>query len=193
MPIQAPDAQNIYDNPDFFAGYAELRRTGAGLNEAIEQPALKKLLPPLRDLDLLDLGCGFGQFAREARLQGARFVTAIDPSARMLAVARASTQDAMIGYLQLGVEQLPLPGRDFDLIVSSLALHYVSDYSAAVASMASSLRVGGRLLFSVEHPICTALATQRWEADEAGGRGTGLWTTIRSKVHAARLGSSPGF
>ncbi len=167
MSIEPPHIQNIYDDPDFFAGYAELRRSSSGLNEAIEQPALQRLLPPLEGLDILDLGCGFGQFAREARRMGARSVTALDPSSRMLEVARASTQDAKIEYLELGIEQLPLPGRDFDMIVSSLALHYVCDYSAALAGMAGSLRIGGRLLFSVEHPICTALATQRWETDEA--------------------------
>lgn len=168
MSIEPPHIQNIYDDPDFFAGYAELRRSRSGLNEAIEQPALQRLLPPLEGLDILDIGCGFGHFARQARCLGAKSVTALDPSSRMLEVARASTQDAKIEYLRLGVEQLPLPGRSFDLIVSSLALHYVSDYSAAVVGMADSLRIGGRLLFSVEHPVCTALATQRWETDEAG-------------------------
>lgn len=168
MPSEPPYIQNIYDDPEFFAGYAELRRTSSGLNEAIEQPALQRLLPPLEGLDILELGCGFGHFARQARELGAKSVTALDPSSRMLGVARASTEDAGIEYLQLGIEQLPLPGRHFDLIVSSLALHYVSDYSAAVAGMADSMRVGGRLLFSVEHPMCTALATQKWDTDEAG-------------------------
>ncbi|RCV52096.1 class I SAM-dependent methyltransferase, partial [Marinitenerispora sediminis] len=43
-----------------------------------------------------------------------------------------------------------------DLVVSSLALHYVADYTGLVARIATWLRPGGRLVFSVEHPVCTA-------------------------------------
>lgn len=49
--------QNIYDNPDFFAVYDSLRETGSGLNEALEQPAFRRLLPPeITGLRVLDLG-----------------------------------------------------------------------------------------------------------------------------------------
>ncbi len=52
--------QNIYDDPVFFAGYSELRRTERGRNAALEQPALERLLPRVLDgLRVLDLGCGF--------------------------------------------------------------------------------------------------------------------------------------
>src|SRR5215468_10172806 len=72
-------AQNIYDDPLFFAGYERLRRTAIGLNEVLEQPALRSMLPAsLEDMRILDLGCGFGDFARKARSEGARAVVGID-------------------------------------------------------------------------------------------------------------------
>ncbi|MBN1188963.1 MAG: hypothetical protein JXA46_04360 [Dehalococcoidales bacterium] len=37
--------QNIYDNPDFFKGYCDLRTRQAGLNEVLEQPAVFSILP----------------------------------------------------------------------------------------------------------------------------------------------------
>jgi hypothetical protein len=50
--------QNIYDNPGFFAQYRALRRSGSGLNAALEWPALLRLLPPSlegrRVLDILN-------------------------------------------------------------------------------------------------------------------------------------------
>lgn len=168
MPVPRDEPQNIYDDPTFFEGYAELRRTGSNLNDVIEQPAIRRLLPTCEGLDVLDLGCGFGQFAREARRMGAKSVTALDLSVRMLEVARSTTNDAHIEYIQLGIEQLPLSERQFDLAVSSLTLHYVADYPAALAGIAQNLRPGGRLIFSVEHPISTALAAQRWVLDGQG-------------------------
>ena len=59
--------QNIYDNPEFFEGYSRLSRSVEGLDGAAEWPALKALLPELRGLRVVDLGCGFGWFCRWAR------------------------------------------------------------------------------------------------------------------------------
>ncbi len=164
--------QNIYDDPRFFAGYTHLRATGTGLNDVLEQPALRSLLPERLDgLRVLDLGCGFGGFAREARAKGAREVLGLDVSANMLAQARELTDDDAIHYVRAGVEDMDAAlGTEgvFDLVVSSLALHYVADYPAAVAQVARRLAPGGSFVFSVEHPVCTALASQRWLRDADG-------------------------
>jgi ubiquinone/menaquinone biosynthesis C-methylase UbiE len=160
-------AQNIYDDPVFFAGYQELRTKGTGLNDVLEQPALMRLLPEsLVGLRVLDLGCGFGDFARKARSLGASSVLGIDISARMLEHARQRTNDAAIKYRQIGIEKLELSGEPFDLVVSSLALHYIEDYKAVVHHVYELLNTGGRFVFSVEHPICTALPQQKWIRDE---------------------------
>ncbi len=84
-------AQNIYDNDEFFAGYARLPRSVAGLDGAPEWPALRALLPDLRGCRVLDLGCGYGWFCRWAREAGAAAVLGIDVSEKMLARARADT------------------------------------------------------------------------------------------------------
>ena len=86
--------QNIYDNEEFFEGYSRLGRSVEGLDGAAEWPVLRALLPDLRGLDVLDLGCGFGWFCRWARQNGAADVLGIDVSERMLARSRATTQDA---------------------------------------------------------------------------------------------------
>ena len=63
--------QNIYDDPKFFAGYSQMRRHESGLNMAVDQPAMRSLLPPLTNKRVLDLGCGFGKMCRYAIEQGA--------------------------------------------------------------------------------------------------------------------------
>jgi ubiquinone/menaquinone biosynthesis C-methylase UbiE len=172
MVLPMPSIQNIYDDPTFHKGYRALRQTGSGLNDVLEQPALRSMLPEsLAGLDILDLGCGFGDFARYTRSQKAASVVGMDVSAKMLASARQMTNDNGITFEQGAIENLTATSfakRSFDLIVSSLALHYVADYPVAIANIARLLKPGGRLVFSVEHPICTALAAQQWQQDAAG-------------------------
>ena len=155
--------QNIYDDPVFFAGYKKLRDEESSLNHTLEQPALWSLVgDSLEGLSVLDLGCGFGNFARKARSLGADSVLGIDVSENMLTVARERTSDIRIEYRRASVEDLMLPERGFDLVASSLMLHYVKDYESALKKIASYIRLGGRLVFSVEHPIFTARVEQEW-------------------------------
>ncbi|WP_207393065.1 hypothetical protein [Providencia sp. M-27] len=58
--------QNIYDDPIFFKNYQALRVNDTGLNGIMEEPALRALLPDLKGKIVLDLGSGFGDFARYA-------------------------------------------------------------------------------------------------------------------------------
>ena len=77
--------QNIYDNPEFFAGYSQLRRSREGLDGMPEWATLRAMLPDLAGLRVVDLGCGFGWFCRWARAAGAASVLGLDVSENMLA------------------------------------------------------------------------------------------------------------
>jgi hypothetical protein len=57
-------AQNIYDTPEFFTGYSQLNRSVHGLAGAPEWPAIRTLIPDVYGKRIIDLGCGFGWFAR---------------------------------------------------------------------------------------------------------------------------------
>jgi ubiquinone/menaquinone biosynthesis C-methylase UbiE len=159
--------QNIYDHPEFFTGYRALREADSGLNGALEQPAFHRLVPPLADRRVLDLGCGFGDFARYARSAGACSVVGIDVSRNMLAEARRRTDDEAISYVEAALEDYRPPAQSFDLVVSSLALHYVEDYASLVARIFDTLVPGGDFVFSVEHPVCTAHPSG-WVMGESG-------------------------
>jgi ubiquinone/menaquinone biosynthesis C-methylase UbiE len=167
--------QNIYDNEEFFAGYSRLPRSIQGLDGAPEWPVLRSMLPDVRGRRVLDLGCGFGWFCRWAREQGAAHVEGIDVSENMLARARATTSDPAIVYSRADMERLALPAAAFDLVYSSLALHYVADLEWLLSEAHQSLVPGGALVFSVEHPTMTAPAVQRWSTDAEGRRTWGLY------------------
>jgi SAM-dependent methyltransferase len=160
--------QNIYDNDEFFAGYSRLPRSLGGLDDAPEWPALQALLPDLRRRKVLDLGCGFGWFCRWVRENGAAHVLGIDVSEKMLARARATTPDTEIAYTRADMERLELPAASFDLVYSSLALHYIANLDGLFTQVHRSLVPGGSLVFSVEHPIYTAPADPNWFVDAAG-------------------------
>jgi ubiquinone/menaquinone biosynthesis C-methylase UbiE len=100
---------------------------------------LRALLSGLRGRKVLDLGCGFGWFCRWARQQGAAHVLGIDVSERMLARCRAATADRAITYTRADMEQLELPADSFDLVYSSLALHYVENLSGLMSQAYHSL------------------------------------------------------
>lgn len=163
-------SQNIYDNPGFFEGYAQLPRSRQGLAGAPEWPALQAMLPPLGGKRVLDLGCGYGWFCRVAREQGAAEVLGIDLSARMLARAAELTRDEGIRYRQGDLDGLELPAESFDLVYSSLALHYLPELAPLFETVYHSLAAGGSLVFSVEHPIFTCPQPQGWLVDGEGRR-----------------------
>ena len=163
-------AQNIYDNPEFFEGYATLGRSVEGLEGANEWPVLRAMLPDLHGLRVLDLGCGYGWFCRWAREHGAASVLGIDVSEKMLERARSSTTDEAISYLQADADQLDLQAASFDLVYSSLALHYIEDLGALMAKFHAALVPTGKMVFSVEHPIFMAPSQQAFTEAADGHR-----------------------
>ena len=164
-------AQNIYDTDEFFRGYSRLPRSVHGLNGAPEWPAIRALLPDLGGKRVVDLGCGFGWFARWARLHGAAPVLGLDISENMIGRARAETSDAAIEYRIADLDTLDLPANSFDLAYSSLAFHYIVDFGRLVRTVQRALVSRGHLVFTIEHPIYMAAAEPRWIAD-ADGRKT---------------------
>ena len=108
----------------------------------------------------IDLGCGDGQLCRELAAGGAGRVLGLDPSARMLQLAATRTAGPAIRYVRAFAEDACLAAGCADLVVSSLAFHYVADLPGLLGRVGQWLRPGGLLVFSLEHPVVTA-APQR--------------------------------
>lgn len=160
--------QNIYDNEEFFERYSHLPRSVQGFQGAPEWPSLRAMLPDMRGLKVLDLGCGYGWFCRWARQNGAAQVLGIDISEKMLARAAAMTDDSGITYTRADIEVIELPPNSFNLVYSSLAFHYIEDFTRLLTEIRKTLTPGGSLVFSVEHPIYTAPIEPAWTVDGAG-------------------------
>ena len=63
---------------------------------------------------------------------------------------------------------MDFPEESFDVILSSLAFHYVADYENLIKKIYRMLKAGGNLVFTVEHPVFTAHGTQDWYYNEKG-------------------------
>lgn len=161
------DTQNIYDNQVFFEGYQKLRENPYSANNLEEKPALFSLSPDLRGKTVLDLGCGYGENCAEFCKRGASYVLGVDLSEKMLAVAREEHPE--LAFLRADMNDLSCIDGQFDVIFSSLAVHYVEDFGELAKSIFALLNDGGTFVFSQEHPLTTApLAGTCWTKDENG-------------------------
>ena len=160
--------ENRYDDKDFFLAYSRMLRSEKGLEGAGEWSELKRLLPDFHGKHVLDLGCGYGWHCRYSAENGAEKVIGIDISERMLEKAERMTDKGVIEYRLSPMEDAEFPPSSFDVVISSLALHYIEDYRKMVLKISSWLRKGGCFVFSVEHPVFTSQGPQDWFYDEDG-------------------------
>lgn len=157
-----------YDNEAFFAAYGQMARSRLGLAGAGEWADFQKLFPKLAGLRVLDLGCGYGWHCRYCAEHGAKSVLGIDSSAKMLEQAIQLTDHPAVSYKRVSISDYGYPAGCFDLVLSSLALHYVADYREICKKVYQTLVPGGQFLLSVEHPVFTAFGNQDWYYDSSG-------------------------
>ncbi len=159
--------QNIYDNEIFFDGYKRIRNNAVNANNLFEIPALFSLLPDLTGKKVLDLGCGFGEHCMRFVEEGADKVVGIDISEKMLEIAKAENSHEKITYIHMAMEDIGELEEEFDVVVSSLAMHYVEDYAGVVQQVYRLLKPNGQFVFSQENPLCTCHSGgDRWTKDE---------------------------
>lgn len=160
--------ENKYDHPSFFDQYKKMLRSQIGLEGAGEWHTLKNMLPDFHGKNILDLGCGFGWHCRFAMENGAKSVIGIDLSERMLAKAMEINNLPGIQYERIALEEVDYPAEKFDIILSSLTLHYVESFDSIAQNIYKWLTPGGSFVFSVEHPVFTAEGGQDWIYDKNG-------------------------
>ncbi|MFD1464609.1 class I SAM-dependent methyltransferase [Lapidilactobacillus mulanensis] len=159
---------DIYDNEQFFKKYSEMNRSKNGLAGAGEWQTLEKLLPDFQGQTVLDLGCGYGWHCIYAAEHGAKTVTGVDLSEKMLQVAREKTTAKNVTYQQADIAKVEFPENSFDVVISSLAFHYLPSFTEMAQAVHGYLKPQGKFVFSVEHPIFTAEGSQDWVYDADG-------------------------
>jgi SAM-dependent methyltransferase len=155
----------VSEDSSIFRTYADVYAAFSDrnpVNRDYDRPAILRLAGNLADKHVLELGCAAGGLTRHLIERGAD-VVAVDAEPRMVAIARqrlgaqARFEVADLARPPLGVVA---PGS-IDVVVASLVLHYIEDWAPLLDDVARALAPGGRLVFSLHHPITGWLMSDR--------------------------------
>jgi len=164
------------EHAEAFARFVERRERV----DLARDPIIATMLAQLGDIagrEALDACCGEGFFSRVLAARGAR-VTAVDRSARLIAMARAKDPEGEIDF-RVGDLSRPLPelaGR-FGLIGSHLALNDVADYRGFAGALAAAAAPGARLVLAFNNPYSSVVRGHIADYFASGALGVygGLW------------------
>lgn len=142
-------SENDYDS--FAAAYQADNENNAW-NAYYERPAILALTGNVSGLRVLDAGCGGGAHAAALVDKGA-ILTGIDASTGLLEIAERRLEGRARLLLADLNEPLPFDDGVFDLVMASLVMHYLHDWSLPLSQFNRVLSEGGRLVFSTHHPF----------------------------------------
>jgi SAM-dependent methyltransferase len=156
----------FYDEPAIHERYTTARAATDEPNSTLEEPFVLQFLGPVSGCAVLDLGCGDAAIGPRLLAAGADSYTGVDGSHRMVDRARA-TLEGTPGSVDHGNLDTWQPSAEavFDVVLSRMALHYVADLGRLMHEIRRSCRPGGRLVFSVEHPVVTCSYDGDWGED----------------------------
>lgn len=117
--------------------------------EFVEKFTLLHLAGDARGLQVIDLACGDGHYARELASAGAR-VTGVDASAGMIELAREAESASPLGIeYRVGDVRDLADENQYDLAIASWLFNYArnkGELSAMAVAVARALKPGGRLV-----------------------------------------------
>lgn len=118
---------------------------------SLEERYLESLLPPIKDRELVDLGCGTGRWLDTLSLRSPKSVIGIDSSVPML--SRASAKLGQKALLLCGnCDQAPLVAESTDIILCSFVLSYVFDLDRFAEEVHRIGRAGADVFITDVHP-----------------------------------------
>ncbi|MDA0149003.1 class I SAM-dependent DNA methyltransferase [Vibrio sp. LaRot3] len=133
--------------------YAEVVKNNI-YNALLERPSTIALLDNIAGKDVIDMGCGPGEYAQWLIEQSVNKLTCVDVSNEMVALVKQRFGSKVHAYTQdiakgLTAEQ----DNSADVIVCPLVLHYIEDLTPVFASVHRVLKPGGYMVFSTHHPF----------------------------------------
>lgn len=104
--------------------------------------AFRRAVGDVRDLRVLDVGCGTGR-SHEIYSDAAGSYVGVDLSGRALSVARDRRPDAR--WIRCDAFHLPFPPDSFDLVAFSSVLHHFDEYDVVLREAWRVLGPGGQV------------------------------------------------
>ena len=151
--------------------WTQLARAGYDVyRDRVNTPAFFAMLPEVRGLSGVDIGCGEGHNTRLLAQRGAQ-ITAIDISDTFLRHAGEMEQQKPLGirYQKASALDLPFDEGRFDFAVAFMSLMDMPESERAIREAFRVIKPGGFFQFSICHP-CFQTPLWRWITDESGKR-----------------------
>ena len=157
---------DFFDKDEVFEACKSGRNRPGSPNETLGKPIFMELIGDVTGQHILDLGCGDGIYTRRLLKAGCESYVGLESSRKMVHFANQNLGKT-VGQVELTkIEEWEYPPARFDLVVSRLALHYVSDLEETFRRVNNTLRPDGRFVFSMVHPVITSCDRSR----EYGGK-----------------------
>jgi ubiquinone/menaquinone biosynthesis C-methylase UbiE len=122
-------------------------------NAYYERPGTLALLPDVSGKTVLDAACAAGWYTNWLLEHGAQ-VTAVDFSPNMIAMTKRRVGDqAKIIQADLNQALDFINDASVDIVLSSLTLHYLKDWTTVLHEFYRILKKDGMMVFSVHHPF----------------------------------------
>ncbi|CAM5796285.1 MULTISPECIES: class I SAM-dependent methyltransferase [Brevibacillus] len=147
---------DFFDDDCIFQNYMARREGQENANDTLEKPLIREMMGDVSGLSVLDLGCGDARFGIELLEAGCADYLGVEGSHNMVEAAAGNLHGYPAKVVHSTIEDWPFPAGRFDLVLSRLVLHYIEDLDSLYCRIHQALKPGGRLLFSVEHPVITS-------------------------------------
>jgi malonyl-CoA O-methyltransferase len=152
----------------------------------LEEDSMRRLMPSVKGLTILDLAGGTGRYGLIAERGGAHQVISMDNSLPMLHA------NPLRGRIAAALDLTPLPDASMDGIICGLAVGHVRDLSPVFAEISRLLKHDGWALISDFHPFAFLSGGKRTFTD-AHGRVQAvehyphLYSDFHRAAHSAQL------
>lgn len=157
-----------YNENEFLETYLSRRARPDSPNNAIEGPIVDKALGTVEAANILDLGCGDGQYGKELLGRGACSYTGVEGSAGMFALASANLSHNRSNLVHATMESFDYQQKTYDVVLSRMAIHYIEDVSTLFRSVSKALKHDGKFIFSLQHPLTTSSFASKDEGERKG-------------------------
>lgn len=150
--MQYDDSRRTADEYNAMAEEYDAHNARSGANQFYERPATQQLIGNPTGLHVLEVGCGSGRLTAWL-VDGGAHVTACDVSERLLEIAERRVGDRAEFHVTDIVQPLSfIPNNSIDLIVASLVMHYIRDWTVPLSEFHRILRPTGAVVMSIHHP-----------------------------------------
>jgi len=149
--------------------WTHLSRLGYDVyRDLVNTPAFLKILPEVKGLIGLDVGCGEGNNTRIIAEKGAKLI-AFDIASKFVRHAQDESYRRNSGIAHCTASGVEIPFRDsvFDFVMATMSMMDMPEHDLAIGEVHRVLKPGGFFQFSICHPC---FMTRRWKKvfDEDG-------------------------